>query len=297
MQYSHALSLLGGVVGAGIGASDEVSVPAADAAGNPLSQDEKDRRSLAQRAGKAAFLGFLGSKAGRGVGNIVDVLTKWFAVRDLTARLKEYPEMTRAHLRRLIRYAPKDLPIYLQTKGSLDNAFYTDSDTLPLDGSWTDARTGKAVKGIPQGRGVYIGKDFKYAPILAHELGHASSMERHGGGTGVSTSFYTGLGSVGLLVAAGLSFSKWRRGGGKGWLYGAAGLSAAGLGAGIVSDAFRTREERRASDTAAAYLLKLKGLSQAQREQGLDLLSRAYRTYSPLQLGPAYRPDASRALL
>ena len=64
-----------------------------------------------------------------------------------------------------------------------------------------------------------------------------------------------------------------------------------------MSDAFRTREERRASDTAAAYLLKLKGLSQAQREQGLDLLSRAYRTYSPLQLGPTYRPDASRALL
>ena len=297
MQYSHALALLGGAVGAGIGASDEVSVPAADAAGNPLSQDEKDRRSLAQRAGKAAFLGFLGSKAGRGVGNIVDVLTKWFAVRDLTARLKEYPEMTRAHLRRLIRYAPKDLPIYLQTKGSLDNAFYTDSDTLPLDGSWTDARTGKALKEIPQGRGVYVGKNFRYAPILAHELGHASSIERHGGDTGTSIGAYSGLASIGLLLAGGLATRKWNSTKNVNWLYGALGMGAAGLGAGILSDVLRTREERRASDTAAAYLQRLKGISKAQRAQGLDLLSRAYRTYSPLQLGPAYRPDANRALL
>ena len=66
--------------------------------------------------------------------------------------------------------------------------------------------------------------------------------------------------------------------------------------AGVLEE-MKTREERRASDTAAAYLKRLKGISKARREQGLDLLSRAYRTYSPLQLGPAYRPDANRALL
>ena len=221
----------------------------------------------------------------------------WYAVNDLTEHLENYPSMTRNHLKRLIRYAPKDLPIYLQTKGDLDNAFYTDGDTGLLDGSWTDARTGKALKEIPQGRGVYVGKNFRYAPILAHELGHASSIERHGGDTGTSIGAYSGLASIGLLLAGGLATRKWNSTKNVNWLYGALGMGAAGLGAGILSDALKTREERRASDTAAAYLQRLKGISKARREQGLDLLSRAYRTYSPLQLGPAYRPDANRALL
>ena len=295
MRYSHALALLGGALGTVHGLTRDVSDPEDYEYEFKAEQPEGQRREI--RAVNTISGGLNGALVGSSVGSLIDKAVNWYAVNDLTEHLENYPSMTRNHLKRLIRYAPKDLPIYLQTKGDLDNAFYTDGDTGLLDGSWTDARTGKALKEIPQGRGVYVGKNFRYAPILAHELGHASSIERHGGDTGTSIGAYSGLASIGLLLAGGLATRKWNSTKNVNWLYGALGMGAAGLGAGILSDALKTREERRASDTAAAYLQRLKGISKARREQGLDLLSRAYRTYSPLQLGPAYRPDANKALL
>lgn len=284
MQYSHALGVLGAALGAAKGYMHDVGSSTEDFDGGNL------------KVRNAATAALTGLALGRGVGSLVDSGVSWWAGRRLHDMLSQYPLMTKRHLKRLIRYAPKDLPIYLQTKGSFGNAAYVpDEVPAPFGGEWVDARTGKKVKGSPTKRGVYIGKNFRKAPVLAHELGHASSFERHDGRRWSALGSAAGIGSLGLLLAAGLMGRKWHSDGGDGWLYGTAGLTAAGFGLGMLSDALQTREERRASDTAAAYLNSLK-LPKRQHSDGLDLLSTAYRTYSPLHLGPSYRPDASRAM-
>lgn len=245
-------------------------------------------RSLKPDSETALSNTMAGSVLGLKVGLAAEFLARLIRRKQMEKSLSGLPDTNKEQLKKVIKaFKGVNIPVYIQDSGTpYDNAFYIEgSPQWGVFGerpTFKDAITGRKVTN-PASAAIYVGKNFRKLPIVAHELGHAtdfkdkSNLERFSLGVGRTVEAIGTGASVGLLVA-GMMGNMEPEDVNKGLMV----TGSAALGSSIFNKFMTKRLERRASDKAIQVLKRLQ--RPKQLDQSKDALLAAYSTYDPIRL-------------
>ena len=229
-----------------------------------------------------------GALIGAGLGFKTEFISQ--AIRSLLfkRRLNQLKNNTNKDLQRVVKtFGDIKIPVYLQTAGTpFDNAMYIEGQPqwmfMPDKPVFKNLLTGKRVNKTKD-RAVYLGRNFRKLPILAHELGHASDFKDKPNLERIALYAGRGLSGVGLLASFGLLAA-----GASGKIAKDKLLPLLGISAGVsvlgnsMNKSLTQRSERRASDAAIQVLNKIQKPDALTTSK--DLLNSAYATYDPIML-------------